>query len=283
MKTERLKRCVAVCVSLARVPLPSLRRAMIVAVSILVHGAVFVLLGAATPSATFDRPITIEVVSQGEGLVDTAAATPAAEPLPRVIVDDRAPPAAETADTPVPNVAQISVEPPSVPTPPISSDAADAREPPSQTASFTPPQPRRHATPEKPARTARRSPRRMLVNAAASQGNDSIAADARRAGAPTAQAGDARAVRVSYGALISAELNRHKFYPAAARERGERGSVGAVFTVGSSGSIVSHAITRSSGSAALDDVVHAMMAAAQGLPPPGGSFHGAIVVNFNLR
>ncbi|MBB4200045.1 hypothetical protein CCR94_04400 [Rhodoblastus sphagnicola] len=82
---------------------------------------------------------------------------------------------------------------------------------------------------------------------------------------------------------VSAELNRHKSYPASARARGESGAVGVSFTVGGSGRIASHSIFTSSGSSALDGVVHAMMRAAHAPPPPGGAFHGSIVIRFNLR
>jgi protein TonB len=57
--------------------------------------------------------------------------------------------------------------------------------------------------------------------------------------------------------------------------------VGVAFTVGSSGRIVSHSITKSSGNAALDARVHAMMEAVEAPPPPGGSFRGHITIRFS--
>jgi len=262
---------------------PFARRAAIGAISTLVHGGVFVLLCAAAPAVSVNREITIEVVSHGDGLIDATAATAATAPLSAVTADDPRPD--ETVDTPLPietpvvKAAQAPAEPPPILTPPT--EAADALDIAAQAAPMPRPEPRENVKSKKPRRTARRSATRSA--AAASQGSDAVSSDARRAGSPTAQPGDLRAARASYGALISAELNRHKYYPAEARERGERGSVGAVFTVGPSGSIVSHSITRSSGSEALDGVVHAMMADARGLPPPGGSFRGNIVVTFSLR
>nr|WP_246664847.1 energy transducer TonB [Rhodoblastus acidophilus] len=112
---------------------------------------------------------------------------------------------------------------------------------------------------------------------ASAQGGGS---QAHRAG--VANGAPARAARANYGAIISAELNRHKSYPASARARGESGAVGVAFTVGGSGRIVGHSIVSSSGSAALDGAVHGMMRAAHAQPPPGGAFHGSIVIRFNL-
>ena len=76
---------------------------------------------------------------------------------------------------------------------------------------------------------------------------------------------------------MAAEIARHKVYPVAARAAGATGSVGVVLTV------ASHAITRSSGNSAIDGEVHAMMAAIQAPPPPGGSFHAALTIRFSLQ
>jgi protein TonB len=89
--------------------------------------------------------------------------------------------------------------------------------------------------------------------------------------------------RTDYGSLLSAEITRHKIYPAAARAAGVTGSVVVVLVVGPSGRIVSHTIARSSGSAVLDGEVDAMMAAVQAPPPPGGTFRGGLTINFNLQ
>ena len=101
-----------------------------------------------------------------------------------------------------------------------------------------------------------------------------------RAGVANGQA--VRAARANYGAIISVELNRHKFYPPSARARGETGSVGVSFTVSASGRIAGHSIYSSSGSSALDGAVHSMMASAHAPSPPGGVFHGSIVIHFSL-
>jgi protein TonB len=109
-----------------------------------------------------------------------------------------------------------------------------------------------------------------------------LGAPARRAGVENGS-GDAPSVsRSAYAALVSAEINRHKLYPAGARAAGAEGSVGMVFTIGASGAIVSHTITRSSGYGELDAAANQMMAASSPPPPPDGAFQGQIAINFRL-
>jgi protein TonB len=109
------------------------------------------------------------------------------------------------------------------------------------------------------------------------------AEQAARLGAEQGRAAASAASRASYASLLSAELNRHKIYPYAARAAGVTGSVGLAHSVGASGEVVSHAITRSSGSPALDGAVEAMVAAVRAPPPPGGLFHASTTVNFSIQ
>jgi protein TonB len=109
-----------------------------------------------------------------------------------------------------------------------------------------------------------------------------LGAPAIRAGVENG-AGDAPRMSLSaYGALVSAEVNRRKFYPPDARGTGAVGNVGVVFTVGSAGTVTSHSITRTSGNAAIDAAVHTIMAAVQLPVPPGGQFVGSITIKFSL-
>jgi periplasmic protein TonB len=108
-------------------------------------------------------------------------------------------------------------------------------------------------------------------------------------GAPAIRAGVANGVgdapRMSlsaYGALVTAEVQRRKFYPAEARAVGAIGNVGVVFIVGPAGTVTSHSITRSSGNAAIDAAVHTMMAAVHLPVPPDGQFFGSINIKFSL-
>ena len=88
--------------------------------------------------------------------------------------------------------------------------------------------------------------------------------------------------RANYAGLVIAEFNRHKRYPDLARRNREQGAASVSFSINAAGRVASYAITRSSGKAALDRAVDAMMAAARPPPPPGGLFHGSFVVRFSL-
>lgn len=107
-------------------------------------------------------------------------------------------------------------------------------------------------------------------------------AEARHAGVRDGTDVSARMSEAAYAGIVSAELNRHKIYPSEARAEGAQGRVGVVLTIGSSGAIVSHTITRSSGNSAIDAAVHQMVAASHPPPPPNGSFHGSVGINFSL-
>ncbi|MCW2318235.1 protein TonB [Rhodoblastus acidophilus] len=112
------------------------------------------------------------------------------------------------------------------------------------------------------------------------------AQEARQEARRGAAQGAARASGMSvaaYGGLVVAELNRHKFFPAAAREAGVTGAVGVAFTIGASGRVVSGSITRSSGNAALDGAARAILAAIHTPPPPGGRFSTMTSIRFNLN
>ncbi len=106
---------------------------------------------------------------------------------------------------------------------------------------------------------------------------------AARRGVLQGQAGASGISRASYASLLSAELNRRKVYPSSARTAGVTGSVGVAFTVGPSGRVIRHLITSSSGSAAQDGAVHAMMAAVHTPSPPGGNFSTSTTVRFSFH
>jgi periplasmic protein TonB len=109
-----------------------------------------------------------------------------------------------------------------------------------------------------------------------------LGAAARRAGVRHGSGAADHMSNAAYAALVAAEINRHKFYPAAARASGAVGSVGVAFSIGSSGAIKSHAITRSSGNSALDAAAGHMLAFSHPPPPPGGAFHGSTTIHFNF-
>ncbi|QGM99994.1 TonB family protein (plasmid) [Methylocystis parvus] len=109
-----------------------------------------------------------------------------------------------------------------------------------------------------------------------------IGAAAVRAGVREGSGDAPRMSNAAYAALVSAEINRHKHYPPSARQSGSTGSVSVVFSIGPSGAITGHSITRSSGDSAIDAAVHQMMAASHPPPPPGGHFHGSVTISFGL-
>jgi protein TonB len=110
-----------------------------------------------------------------------------------------------------------------------------------------------------------------------------MARAASRVGADESRSAAAHAAQAKYAALVSAEINRHKHYPASARQRGAQGSVGVVFVIGNGGTLQSYAVTQSAGNAELDAATHRMMGAAKFSPPPGGLFRGSIVIRFRVR
>jgi TonB family protein len=83
----------------------------------------------------------------------------------------------------------------------------------------------------------------------------------------------------AYIGEVSAAIRSRLFYPPAARARGARGVVGVAFTIGSSGSVTSFTITRSSGDPDLDAAARSLVQGGRFPPPPGGSAH--IETNFN--
>jgi protein TonB len=86
----------------------------------------------------------------------------------------------------------------------------------------------------------------------------------------------------SYGALVSAEIARHK-NSTAARAAGEGGAVTIFFTIGANGRVTAHAVTATSGNGILDAAADAMMEAVQAPPPPGRTFQGQVTIRFQTR
>lgn len=223
-------------------------------------------------------PLNVDLVAKGDYFVDTIAVAgppsekisptpPEPDPKPE---PQPTPPAPPTAAEPPPDAPQ-KVESSPVETPPAVDAAAELA------AQREKAEKRQQHLLEK-RREAREEQKRREKREAHSQPQGG--SEARRAGVQNGAA--SAGARANYGAIVAAELNRHKFYPPAARAAGETGSVGVTFVIGPSGRVVSHAITSSSGSAALDAAVRNMMASAHAPPPPGGSFRGSININFNL-
>lgn len=268
--------------------LPRKTRLVLGGLSVVAHIGAVVALGIEAQQVNVLEPINVDVIPQGDYTVDTvviagAAASeaveqhqmqePVPEPKPQDVAEEKPEikPEAESKPEPQPVIA---------PDPKILQAELEVKELLRKLEAKR----RAEAAERLPDKRLREKRHRWLLahrdeirNARSSNQGGS---EGHRAGVPNGQA--VRAARLNYGAIISAELNRHKAYPAAARARREMGSVGVSFTVGGSGRIVSHSIYSSSGSSSLDGEVVAMMTAARAPPPPGGIFHGSIVVHFTL-
>jgi periplasmic protein TonB len=87
---------------------------------------------------------------------------------------------------------------------------------------------------------------------------------------------------------IAIALQRHKSYPAAARERHETGAATVAFTIDRQGRVISSRIVRSSHYAALDAETLATVHHAAPFPPPpddlvGQSFDFVVPIQFNIK
>jgi protein TonB len=109
------------------------------------------------------------------------------------------------------------------------------------------------------------------------------AAAAPQIGTTAKTTGPSHAAVARYAAIVSAEINRRKHYPAFARARNERGVVIVSFVVGQRGDVVKTGVTKSSGSTALDDAATTMVKTANLPSPPMGQFHGNIEIAFRVR
>lgn len=201
-------------------------------------------------------------------------------------------------------VEESQPEPPSAPSPPAVETPPELSAPPPLVVApeavplpAEPPRPVVKPRPEKPAlqkprrpteaesRQQKRDENRKFQEAAERRRKDR-AREAQQEARRGAAGGRAKAVGMSsaaYALLLSAELRRHTFYPAAARAVGATGSVGVAFTVGPSGRVISQSVTRSSGNAALDSAAHAIMSAVHTPPPPGGRFSTSTNLRFNFH
>ncbi len=270
------------------------RRIAFVAVASAAHLAAVAALSALPPRPGVPAGTGGHVIT-AEAIVEEAAAAPgpeAAAPVPEQPKEtaETSPQAPETAE-PLPTT-------PAPPAPPPEPDPVEATEhaprPPEVVKPPKPeprrpvePRPRKPKKPREPTVAATRPPRVERAEAPPSEVATGSAgtAEGKAAGGrgrTETAAAPSGSVLAAYAALIAAEIERHKYYPPAAREAGLSGTVSVAFTIGPSGTVVSHAVTRSSGAPALDAVVPSMMAATRVPPPPGGRFRGTIAVRFSV-
>ena len=215
-------------------------------------------------TADEETPPLLPVPAPAGDLPPPAEPTAAASPPERSAADDQAAQASapeapraapELSQPPAPTVAASAPEPSATePVPPLpTSETAPAREPrPAPAATQVPQQTheitgRAHAKPParpvvaaltKPADKPPKSEAadRKPASPAAQTHDNASARDSARAfvrqaanqGAAEASPGASQMARASHGAVLSAEIARHKVYPEAARAAGATGSVGVV-------------------------------------------------------
>lgn len=149
------------------------------------------------------------------------------------------------------------------------------------------PAPRPRARPSPPPRIeqpvrkqeVREKPREQTVRAAAA----TPPAPAQTATEPTGRGTGVSPAK--WQSLLMTHLERRKRYPAAARSRREEGVVHVAFAIDAAGNVISARITRSSGYAALDDEVLALVRRASPVPapPPGAPRDITAPVQFRVR
>jgi protein TonB len=106
--------------------------------------------------------------------------------------------------------------------------------------------------------------------------------------APSPGAAASRAAIASWRDLLMARLQQNKRYPASAEQHRQQGTATLNFTVDRNGRVTARSIVRSSGVAALDEEVLAMIKRAQPLPAfpaamPQHSINLTVPIRFSLK
>ncbi|GGK35175.1 hypothetical protein GCM10011322_22480 [Salinarimonas ramus] len=242
---------------------------------------------AALPSAPEPEPVVEEAPAPEAIAGENAPASESVEePLPELVEPE---PVTEPEPIEQPEPEPIP-EPDPEPEPEPELAAEPAPEAPSPLVSLPPARPRDLPPPPAPReRVARSAPQ------AASPGRDAFDSAPARQRAParaerTAAPEPSRAAAASpaetarWQARLLAHLERHKRYPSAARSRREEGVAQVTFGLDASGRVTSARISRSSGSAALDEAALAMVRRASPTPaPPAGAITLTVPVRFDLR
>jgi periplasmic protein TonB len=259
----------------APLPPPPGARIAVVALVVALHGAAFFpWAGAPEPAAT--DAIDVAIVPLGDSALDAqaaAAAPPAAEETPAVNQPSAVEPSPVVADPPPQpaeeaSVAEVLPKPPE-PSPVTLPDQAKQA-------------PAQEKTKPEQSRVAPKVRSAKARSVRSDDGRSARSSAESRRGDANGEAGATGSARANYAGLVVAEFNRHKRYPETARRNREQGAASVAFSIDAAGRVAAYTITRSSGKAALDRAVDAMMSAARLPPPPGGSFRGTFVANFTL-
>jgi protein TonB len=230
------------------------------------------------------EPAPAVAVAEGAPPPPPADQTPPAETLPRPTPALDPPPPNSAAETPAPPpppvMARIEEPPPAVER---QLETAPPPPPPTLRVEKTP----RPMAEAKPAVERAKSPKAAAPKAVASRSDAAAsrteASEAHRVGTASGRPVDAGASRASYAALVVAEIQAHRFYPASARERGDQGAVGVSFTIGPSGRVAAASVVQPSGFAELDEAARQIVRSISPPPPPGGSFTASTTIRFHFE
>lgn len=224
------------------------------------------------------------------------ASAPAPPPLPAGgIVVAYAPSLPQPAAPPVAPPAHAAPPPPPAvqpPPPPIQPPPPEPQALANPSAALPPPPPPKPPVPPLPARAPRRVERRPRYPAyapavpAVTREPPAPAPPPQTAFAPPAPVrapAPASAITPGYRELLSQWLERHKRYPASARENGEEGRAVLHFVVERSGRVANFAVIESTGHPDLDAALETMMRGATLPPFPAGMNESSISVSVAIR
>ena len=172
------------------------------------------------------------------------------------------PESAEAEEMIEPEVKQEIAEEPVVEVPPVPTPEPEIVIPPKQEMAESKPE-------EKPnPKPAEKLPekKKQTKSVARTTSNPHAAKRAQTAAAPNPGSVASSTAIPAYRDMIAAHLQRHKQYPAAARAAGQTGTAVVAFTIDRNGRVLARSLSRSSGSAALDAEVLAMIMRAQPMP-----------------
>jgi protein TonB len=200
------------------------------------------------------------------------APPPVAEPAPE-------PPPADEPPTPATEQPQAQEVAPSKPQDPALAKTTAEPKPPVH-----------HVPPKRPARktVAGHQPPKPVEQHEPERAAAPPPPDKAAPSAAAATAAPASNVQPNWRSALIGRLQEAKRYPAAARARDEQGVATITFTLDRQGHVVSVALTRSSGSAALDEEAVALIRRAEPLPALPPEMHGDTItltapISFALR
>lgn len=109
------------------------------------------------------------------------------------------------------------------------------------------------------------------------------ASEAHKVGVAEGKAADQGMTKQTYNAILLAQIGQHKVYPEAAKAQGVTGFASVSFTMTAAGTASGISISKSSGSALLDEAARQAVRAVHTPPPPGGAFATSVGINFTLH